>query len=77
MNTVCTLELQERLWSLILLWHGWEMGMFVLGLTPACSEILTRKVYDRLSQSSNTRTARNSIYIRTTPDLRAQGRSSL
>ena len=40
-SQICTLELQERLWSLILLWHGWEMGMLVLGLTPACLETLT------------------------------------
>ena len=40
MSRICTLELQEKLWSLILLWHGGEMGVFVLGLTPACSEIL-------------------------------------
>ena len=26
-SRICTLELQKRLWSLILLWHGWEMGM--------------------------------------------------
>ena len=35
------LELQKMLRSLILLWHGWEMGMFVLWLIPACSETLT------------------------------------
>ena len=34
-SRICALALQERLWSLILLWHGWEMGMFVLGLSPA------------------------------------------
>ena len=39
-SRICSLELQERQWFLILLWHGWEKGMFVLGLTPACSEIL-------------------------------------
>ena len=34
-SRICTLELQERLWSLILFWHGWEIGMFVLGVTAA------------------------------------------
>ena len=32
----------ERIWSPILLWNGWEIGMFVLGLTSACSEILVQ-----------------------------------
>ena len=34
-SRICALELQEMPWPLILLWHGWEMGMFVFRLTPA------------------------------------------
>ena len=37
-SRICALELQERVWSLILLWHGIEMGIFVLGLTPAYAQ---------------------------------------
>ena len=39
-SLIYALELQEMLWTLILLWRGWDMEMIVLGLTPACSEIL-------------------------------------
>ena len=63
-SQICTWELQGKLWSLILLWHGWEIGMFVLVLTPAWSDQRPcREVCGRSSQCSKTRTARNSIYI--------------
>ena len=43
-SRVCTMELQERLWSLKNTAPAWlgigDVRLFVLGLTPACSEIL-------------------------------------
>ena len=81
-SRICTLELQERMWSLILLWHVWEMEMFVLGLTPACSVILERSLRQvDLSQTpcrSKTCYAHcPQRYLYTTQDLKALGRSSL